>query len=116
MRIGFQQTNPIKPLYVIKLDYVVVAMLVTHAGEICWAVEPGYDQYVRNILKAFVVNDAKVKSGKSRYCGKEVEQMPDMPIRITCEPARDSRGCVKFCNTGRIANDLPTERGSRPDT
>ena len=55
------------------------------------------------------VNDEKVKSGKFRHCGKEIEQVENYSICVTCEPATDGTGGVRYCSTGRKADDLATE-------
>ena len=59
----------------IETDHVVVAMLVTHVDDLCWAIDLRYEYRMNNIQEAFTVNVEKAKSGKPRYCGKEVEQL-----------------------------------------
>ena len=63
---------------------------------------------MNNILKASTVKD-EVKSGRFRYCVKEIEQLENYSIRVTCEPATEGIGGVLYCSAGRKADDLATE-------
>ena len=56
-----------KAPYVIEIDHVVVAMLVTHVDNLCWATDSRYEYNMNNNLKSFTVKDDKPKSGKFRY-------------------------------------------------
>lgn len=91
-----------------EVERVVAAMLVTHGDDLPWAIEPKYEVHMNKILKAFVVNDDKAKSATFRYYGKTVEQLPDFPIRVTCEPATEGINGINYCSTGGEMDDLAT--------
>ena len=93
----------------IEVDHVVMAMPVTHVGDLCWAIDPRLEHHMHNVLEAFTVNDDKVESGEFWYCGKEIDQLENYSIRITCEPAPEGIGGERSCATGRTSDDLATE-------
>ena len=70
---------------------------------------PGYEQHIDKILEEFVVNDAKIQEGEFRFCGKEIKQLPDKSIHVSCKHATESIGPIKFHMNGRKLTDPATE-------
>ena len=78
----FRENQIAKATYVIEENNEVKAILITHVGDLCWAIMPGYEQHIDKILEEFVVNDAKIQEGEFRFCGKEIKQLPDKSIHV----------------------------------
>eukprot|EP00973_Karenia_brevis_P073060 10146291-Karenia_brevis.AAC.1 len=77
----FRENKIAKALYYIVVDHQVMGMLITHVDYLCWAVKPGYEIYMDQILEALIVNKDKIKIGSFRFCGKEIEQFADFSIK-----------------------------------
>ena len=82
-------------------------MLITHVKELCWAMKPGYEEPIQKILDAFIVK--KVQESKLSFCGKDVEQLPDMSIRATCEDATEGVSVFNCEKNKRKADDSAKE-------
>eukprot|EP00973_Karenia_brevis_P081093 11246080-Karenia_brevis.AAC.1 len=86
-----------------------MGMLITHVDDLCWAVKPGYEMYMDQILKAFIVNKDKIKIGSFRFCGKEIEQFADFSIKVTCKHSTEIINPIRYTREGRKLTDLVTE-------
>ena len=82
-------------------------MLITHVDDLCWAMKPGYDEPIEKTLDDFVVK--KVEETKFRFCGKDIEQLDDMSIRVTCEDAIESVSALKYEKNKRKPGDSAKE-------
>ena len=82
-------------------------MLITHVDDLCWAMKPGYEKPIQEILDAFVVK--KVEETKFRFCGKDIEQLDDMSIRVSCEDAIEGVGVLKYERSKRKPEDNAKE-------
>jgi hypothetical protein len=60
-------------------------------------------------LKAFVVNQDKIKEKNFRFCGKEIEQYDDFSVMITCKDATEGIGPIKYHQAGRQVDAYATE-------
>ena len=56
-------------------------MLMIYAGQLSLDMK----KPINEILEKFVVK--KVEETKFRFCGNDIEQMPDMSIKVTCVDA-----------------------------
>ena len=109
LRNKFRENKIAKALYVIEVDGDVKALLITHVDDLCWAAQPEYEQCMDEILKEFVVNDAKIQEGEFRFCGKEIKQMEDFSIEVTCKHATETIGPIKYHQNGRKMAEAATE-------
>ena len=91
---GFRENKIARALYVLEVDGDIKSMLITHVDDLCWATKPGYEHAIQKILDAFVVK--KVEETKFRFCGKDVEQLSDMSIKVTCEDAIEAVGTLNY--------------------
>jgi len=103
----FRENQIAKALYVIEVNHEIKGMLLTHVDDLCWAVFPEYETYMKKILDTFDVR--KVEEEKFRFCGKQVVQLPDKSVMITCEDATEQIGTVKYSIGNRKLNDPATE-------
>ena len=85
----------------------IKGMLITHVDDLCWAMKPGYEEPIQKILDAFVVE--KVYETKFRFCGKDIDQLDDMSIRVTCEDAIEGVGVLKYDKNKRKPEDSAKE-------
>ena len=91
---GSEKNKIAKALYVLEKDGDIKGMMITHVDDLCWAMNPGYEKPIQEVLDAFVVK--KVGETKFRFCGKDIEQLDDMSIRVTCEDAIESVSALKY--------------------
>jgi len=96
-------------MYVIEVDGVVHAMLITHVDDLIWAVQPTYAHHMKAILKEFAVNEEKTKKNDFRFCGKEIKRLPSGNILVTCKDATECIGPIKFSAEGRLMSDLASQ-------
>ena len=82
-------------------------MLITHVDDLCWVMKPGNEEPIQEILDAFIVK--KVEETKFRFCGKDIEQLDDMSIRVTCEDAIEGVGVLKYDKNKRKPEDNAKE-------
>ena len=54
------------------------AMLATYVDDMLWAMKPGYEDRVQQLLDRYTMKT--VGSGTVRFCGREVVQHPDFSI------------------------------------
>ena len=62
---GFRENKIAKALYILEEDGDIKGMLITHVDDLCWAVKPGYEKPIKEILEKFVVK--KVEETKFRF-------------------------------------------------
>ena len=105
----FRENKIAKALYIIEEDGDIKAMLITHVDDLCWAIKPGHEEHMTQILKEFVVNDDKVQEGEFRFCGKEIKQFSDFSIMVSCKHATEAIGPIKFTMNGRTNSSKATE-------
>ena len=60
-----------------------MAIVGSHVDDLLWANAPEVDHMVDYVLKTFECG--KIEEGKFRYCGKEIEQLDDFSIKVTCK-------------------------------
>ena len=96
-------------MYVIEVDGVVHAMLITHVDDLIWAVQPEYAHHMKAILKEFAVNEEKTKKNDFRFCGKEIKRLPSGNILVTCKDATECIGPIKYSAEGRRMSDLASQ-------
>ena len=49
----FRENKIAKALYIIEEDGDIKAMLITHVDDPCWAIKPGHEEHMTQILKEF---------------------------------------------------------------
>ena len=103
----FRECKIAKALYVVEVDGEIKAMLITHVDDLCWAVKPEFEENMDEILETFVVK--KVEQSKFRCCGKEIQQLENFSIKVTCEDSAGQIGPIKFATTGRKMTDVATD-------
>jgi hypothetical protein len=65
-----------KAMYVIEVDGKVMGIMVTHVDDL------------QRVLDSFSVR--KIEEGGFRSCGKEIKQLPDFSIEVTCEDTTET--------------------------
>ena len=100
----FRECKIAKAMYVIEVDGDIKAMLITHVDDLCFAVKPDHEKWMLNILEEFVVK--KVEHTKFRFCGKEIEQLSDYSIKVTCKDSTEQIRKIKFGTKNRKMTDL----------
>jgi hypothetical protein len=105
----FRENKIAKALYVLEKDNDVKALMVTHVDDLCWAIKPGYEEWINNILNEFVVNEKKIETGNFRFCGKEIKQLEDFSIQVTCQDSTEQIGPVRYHPGGRKPDAPATE-------
>jgi hypothetical protein len=66
--IGFRENKIAKALYKIEVGGEIMAILITHVDDLCWAAKPEFEANMTKTLETFIVK--KVESGKFSFCGK----------------------------------------------
>ena len=94
-------------LYSISKDGDIKGLLVTHVDDLCWAVKPGYESNMKKILDTFSVR--KVEEGEFRFCGKEIKQLENFTIVVTCKDTTETINPVRYELNGRKLTDFATE-------
>jgi len=103
----FKENKIAKALYVIEVGGEIQAMLITHVDDLCWATKPEFEGNVNKILETFVVK--KVEQGKFRFCGKEIEQLNDFSIKVTCTDSTEQIVPIKYKTHKRMMTELATD-------
>ena len=62
---------------------------------------------MQKILDAFIVK--KVEQSKFRFCGKEIEQLNDYSIKVTCTDFAEQIDPIKFATKDSKMTDLATD-------
>ena len=62
---GFRENKIAQALYILEEDGDIKGMLITHVDDLCWAVKPGYEKLIQEILDKVV--EKKVEETKFRF-------------------------------------------------
>ena len=54
--------------------------------------KPGYERHIDSMFKELVANAEEIKQDKFRFRGKEVEQLEDFSIKVSCVDATETIG------------------------
>ena len=103
----FRENKIAKALYVIEVNGEIKAMMITHVDDLCYAVVPEFQDRIDNILESFAVR--KVEEGEFRFCGKEIKQLDDFSIVVTCKDSTETINPVKYSQNGRKMTANATE-------
>ena len=109
MQNKFRENKIAKALYVIEHGGKVLAMMVTHVDDLCWACKPEAECHIDAILEAFVVNNSKIQEKEFRFCGKEIKQYDDFSVFVTCFHATEQIGPIRYASLGRSLDANATE-------
>ena len=86
-------------------------MMASHVDDLIYACLPGYEHIMKNLQKAFQVEDSKISSGEIRFCGREVKQAEDYTITVTCKDTTERLEKISYRNG--IKKDSPVTEGER---
>ena len=104
---GFRENKIAKAMYVIEVDGKVKGIMITHVDDLCWAIDPEYEDRIQRVLESFSVR--KIEEGEFRFCGKEIKQLPDFSIEVTCKDTTETINPVRYSPNGRKQDDDATE-------
>jgi hypothetical protein len=104
---GFRENKIAKAMYVIEVDQKVMGIMVTHVDDLCWAISPEYEDRIQRVLDSFSVR--KIEEGEFRFCGKEIKQLPDFSIVVTCKDTTETINPLCYTLNGRRQDDDATE-------
>jgi hypothetical protein len=104
---GFRENKIAKAMYVIEVDGKVKGIMITHVDDLCWAIDPEYEDRIQRVLDSFSVR--KIEEGEFRFCGKEIKQLPDFSIEVTCKDTTETINPVRYSPNGRKQDDDATE-------
>ena len=81
---GFRENSILKALYALhNKEGRLIALLCTHVDDPIWAAEPEAEPIIEQLLNQF--SCGKVERREFRYCGKEIFQVDDYAITVTCK-------------------------------
>ena len=86
-------------------------MLASHVDDLIYACMPGYEHIMKELQKAFQVEDSKISSGTIRFCGREIKQHEDFSIVATCKDTTERLEKISY-RTG-VKKDTPVREGER---
>ena len=95
-------------MYFLAVDGVLVIFMCTHVDDLIWAAKPEYRHIVKEILAIFSIK--MLNQGPTyRFCGREIEQLPDKSIKVTCKANAEKILPINFHSGDRTDEDDATE-------
>ena len=98
-----------RALYYFAVDGDIKILFGTHVDDLIWGVKDGYEHILQPILQHYALED-KVENGPTyRFCGREIVQLPDFSIKVSCIANIIKILPINFNSRGRKDTDSATD-------